>query len=116
MHRATGSLSPFARLFRISTATATTTVFIHTLKQGRVALRSSSLVLASGRRKSRNGIQRKEIRPDERVELDAGSGRAKNNHSNSRQSFGRGFWQSRDADRHRSRAFHPYLDRKSTRL
>jgi len=61
MHRANASRLGSLCVFLISTATATTTVFIPTLKQGTVALRRSSLVLAFHRRKSGNGIQREEV-------------------------------------------------------
>jgi hypothetical protein len=61
VRRRNASLLRVSRDFLISTATATTTVFILPIKQGRVALRTSSRVCAFQRRKSGDGIQCEEI-------------------------------------------------------
>jgi hypothetical protein len=60
-HSAIGLETPLARVFLISTVTATTTIFIHPLKQVTVAVRKSSSGSAVRRRKSSNGIQREEV-------------------------------------------------------
>src|SRR4029077_4495554 len=61
MHRANAALPLDARVILISTATATTAVFILLIKQGTVALHSSSRVCAFQRRKSSDGIQCEEV-------------------------------------------------------
>ena len=58
MHSENTSLPLYARDFLISTATATTTVFIPTVKQGTVAFRSSVCVCA---RLLRAGLPAEEI-------------------------------------------------------
>src|ERR1700688_2098037 len=101
MHRRNASLPCDSCDFLISTATTTTTVFIHTLKQGRVALRSHSSVCAFRRRKSIDGIQREEVCPAPGTQPDAGSCRAKNHDSDSWQYSVRGIRESHHTDGHR---------------